>query len=336
MATKKKTIEQTEVPETEVSPVVPDANPPNEGKPEPETTEKAVRLSSHIAPIDERPAFQTDFEKNRSDLLDLMESLHGRRILTGYFQGLEQSSPSASSCAVIYYGNYKVIIPVTEAVIAPEDLHGLEPDAALRFLVTKRLGAEVDFIVKGIDEMELLAVASRLEAMAQKRHQYFFGKKRALLEVGKCAEARIVSVIKSGVFVDVFGVECFVPTSELSYQHMRDAQTMFAAGQRVPVRILENDCSDPDKIKLVVSVKQVSENPYQKAQQLYRVGDIYFGTVSMVTTNGIYVNLSEGIDCFCPHSDRGRPHNGSRVTVRILSVRPEICKIKGVILHVMG
>lgn len=317
-----------------VGEIEPRVNPPNTS-----SSPKAERKKSdeRIIAIDDRPGFQTNSEKSQNDLLDLVESMRGRRILTGVFQGLERPETGfGQSYAVIYYGSYKVIIPVMEAVELPEKLNGHDPDYVLRYLVTKRLGAEVDFIVKGIDEQECIAVASRLEAMAIKRHLYYLGKNKDQMVEGNCVEGRVVSVVKGGIFVDIFGIECYIPITELSYQRASDAQELFYSGQRIPVKLVKINRSDPKNIKVRASVKQANENPYTKASQLYRVDNLYFGTVSYVNKNGIYVMLSEGVDCFCRHTSRGRPNKGARVTVRITDINPELRRISGIITHTMS
>ncbi len=103
----------------------------------------------------------------------------------------------------------------------PEDFRGRLPEDVLHYMVTKRLGAEVDYIIKGIDAKAGVAVGSRLEAMSAKRRAYYFGTDRDgnnLLYEGICAEARVVSVIRTGIFVDLFGLEVYIPLRELSYQ----------------------------------------------------------------------------------------------------------------------
>lgn len=219
--------------------------------------------------IDDRLGVETDAEKARNDLLDLVESLKTRRILTGTIQGVERPADNPSrSLAVIYHGDIKVIIPAEEAVEPPDDFRGRMPEDVLHYMLTKRLGAEVDFIVKGIDEKSGLAVGSRLEAMAAKRREYYFGVDRDgnnLLYEGVCAEARVVSVIRAGIFVDLFGLENYIPLRELSYQRMLDASASFQPGQRILVKILSIDRSDRNHIKVNASIKQAGENPYEKA-----------------------------------------------------------------------
>ena len=207
----------------------------------------------------------------------------------------------------------------------------------MHYLLTKRLGAEVDFIVKGIDKDANVAVASRLDAMKSKRKQYYFGTDREgnnLLYSGQCAEARVVSVIRAGIFVDIFGLEVYIPLRELSYQRIMNAAEYFRPGQRILVKILELDRTDKNNIKVTASVKQSAENPYEKALRRYVVDNRYVGTVSMVDTNGVFVALDGGVDCLCSYPKRGRPPRGARVTVRILGISHETNRIWGAITHI--
>lgn len=297
-----------------------------------------TRTAVNVLSIDEHRTVETEADKARNDLLDLIESMKTQKILTGTIQGVEQPEDNPSrSLAVIYHGDFKVIIPAEEAVLPPEDNRGRSQEDVMHYTLTKRLGAEVDYIVKGIDPQSGVAVASRLEAMAAKRKEYYFGTDRDgnnILYEGVCAEARIVSVIRAGIFVDLFGLEIYIPLRELSYQRLLDASSQFQPGQRVLVKILSIDRSDRNHIKASASVKQAGDNPYEKALRRFSVGNRYVGTVSMVDTTGVFVALDGGVDCLCSYPKRGRPPRGARVTVRILGLNMESNRIWGAITHI--
>ena len=268
-------------------------------------------------------------------MLDMVESIKTQRVLTGAIQGVEQAG--SRSLAVLYHGDFKIIIPADQAVLLVEDRQGRSPEEILSDTLNKRLGAEIDYIIKGIDQESGIAVGSRLEAMEIKRRQYYFGRDRDgnnLIYEGVCAEARIVSVIRAGIFVDLFGLEVYIPLRELSYQRLMDAGVQYQTGQRVLVKILKIDRSDRSHIQVTASVKQAGENPYEKALKRYSVGNRYVGTVSMVDTTGVFVALDGGIDCLCSYPKRGRPPRGSRVTVRILGINHESNRIWGAITHI--
>lgn len=334
---RKKTAEKPSESDTEAHSDHKDVGDGVEEMPKPRKRRASAR-SKPVVSIDERPTVETEADKAKNDLLDLLESQKTGRILTGTIQGVERPADNPSrSLAVIYHGEFKVMIPAEEAVEPPADYRGRLPEDVLHYMLTKRLGAEVDYIVKGIDPKSGLAVASRLEAMKSKRKAYYLGTDRDgnnLLYSGVCAEARIVSAIRAGIFVDLFGLEIYIPLRELSYQRWMDAAAYFQPGQRILVKVLEVDRSDRNQIKATASVKQAGENPYEKALRRYSVGNRYVGTVSMVDTNGVFVALDGGIDCLCSYPKRGRPPRGSRVTVRILGINNDSNRIWGAITHI--
>ena len=335
---RKKTKENTSQSDTEANPEGKNIADGVEEAPKPRKRRVSVRPTTPVLAIDDQLSVETDAEKAKNDLLDLLESQKTGRILTGTIQGVERPEDNPSrSFAVIYHGEFKVIIPAEEAVEPPADYRGRLPEDVLHYMLTKRLGAEVDYIVRGIDPSSGIAAASRLEAMKAKRKQYYLGTDRDgnnLLYSGVCAEARIVSVIRAGIFVDIFGLEIYIPLRELSYQRWMDAAAHFQPGQRILVKVLEVDRSDRNHVKATASVKQSGENPYEKALRRYSVGNRYVGTVSMVDTNGVFVALDGGIDCLCSYPKRGRPPRGSRVTVRILGINHDSNRIWGAITHI--
>ena len=295
------------------------------------------RRRQRVVSIDAERTVETDTDRLRNDLLDLVESLKSKKILTGTIQGVERLADNPEmSYAVIYHGDFKVIIPVLEAIEEPADYRGQPKGDVLHYLLNKRLGAEVDYIVKGVDQEHNVVAASRLEAMALKRREYYFRTDRDgnyQIYEGIRAEARVISVIRAGIFVDLFGAECYIPLRELSYQRWVDAAQHYQPGQRVLVRVLEVDRSDRSHPRVTASVKQAMENPYEKALKKYVVGNRYVGTVSMVDLNGVFVSLDGGIDCLCTYPKRGRPPRGARATVRILGINHENNRVWGVITH---
>lgn len=325
-------------------------NPNHENQSGKEPEEKAMtnrpgtRISlkkqdTRVVSIDAQPSVETASDKAMNDLMDLIGSLRSKRILTGTIQGVETSEQTGDPRAVIYYGGFKILIPSAEAVNPPEDFRDRSKNEVYKYLITKRLGAEVDFLVKGIDPDSGIVAASRKEAMAMKRRQFYLGKDRDgnnLLYEDCIAEARVISVIRAGAFVELFGVESYIPARELSYQRLIDVSSAFYPGQRVLVKVLTIDKTNPDNIHVRLSVKQAQANPYDSVLTKFAVGSYYVGTVSVMDTNGIFVSLEGGVDCLCQYPKRGVPVRGSRVTVRILHINEDNKRIFAEIIYVSG
>lgn len=291
--------------------------------------------NEQLITLDERRSVVSSSDRQMDDLIDLMQSLKSRRILSGIVQGVERSKDGGFPVAVVYYGSYKITIPSEEFIDKPNEYKGTSLKDSYSLFMGKRLGAEIDYIVKKVDDENKTAVASRKEAMKVKRKMFYFNTNKqgkTVLYEGRYAEARIVSSFKDGVIADIFGQETYIPLKELSYHRMHDASQHFVAGERVIVKLLKVD-GDIDSLKISASIKQAQEDPFEEAFSKYSEGNMYVGTVNLVSKFGVFVSLEGGIDCLCALPPRGRPPVGARVTIEISRMDKDENKIWGIIHH---
>jgi predicted RNA-binding protein with RPS1 domain len=290
-----------------------------------------IRSEQRVVSIDSKPSVKTEADKQMSNLVNLVASLRSRHILCGKLEGVENSS-SGEPRGILQYGEFKVLIPCNELMDVPENMRDMNPNDVMRYMFGKRLGAEIEFIVLGIDQGAEVVIGSRKEAMNLRRRQFYYGHDREgnnFLYEGAIAEARIMSAIRTGIFVELFGVETYIPAIELSYQRILDCTKNFIPGQRVLVKILSLDRSNAKDIRITLSVKQANRNPYEFLTNRYVVGNSYIGTVTIVDVNGVFVALDGGVDCLCPYPPRGVPIVGSRATVRLYKVDNELKRLNG-------
>lgn len=290
-----------------------------------------------VLAIDDALGVQTEIEKARDKFLDLVESLKTGRYLTDKIQGVEKHSGQGEPRAVIFHGDYKVVIMASMIVDLPKDLRGQVPYEVYHYLLTKRLGSEIDYVVKGIDRNTGLAVGSRKDAMATKRRYYYLNQTREgtyRIYEGLCCEARVMSVIPYGIFVDLFGIDVYIPLRELSYVRLTDAMGYYEPGDRVLVKVTQLNRDDPNDIRVSASVKQVSANPVDKALEKIEVNSNYAGTVTLADRTGIFVSLDMGAECRCRFPYRARPPKGARVVVKIAGINMEQKTVWGNITYV--
>ena len=293
--------------------------------------------NTDILAIDDELGVQTELEKARDKFLDLIESLKTGRYLTDRIQGVEKHSDGGMPRAVIFHGDYKVILMASMVVDLPRDIRERDPNEMYYYLLQKRLGSEIDYVVKGVDSNTGLAVGSRKEAMLNKRRHYYLNLTREgtyRVYEGLVCEARVMSVIPEGIFVDIFGIDVYIPLRELSYTRIPDAMGYFEPGDRILVKITKLDRSDPKNIYVAASVKQVASNPTDKALEKIDVGGNYAGTVTMIEPNGIFVQLDMGAECRCKFPPRARPPIDARVIVSIDGVSMETKSVWGKIIYV--
>ncbi|MBQ9839691.1 MAG: S1 RNA-binding domain-containing protein [Oscillospiraceae bacterium] len=298
---------------------------------------EAPMPNTEILAIDDELGVQTELEKARDKFLDLIESLKTGRYLTDRIQGVEKHSDGGMPRAVIYHGDYKVILMASMVVDLPRDLRDRTPNEMYLYMLQKRLGSEIDYVVKGIDQNTGMAVASRKEAMATKRRHYYLNLTREgtfRVYEGLVCETRVISVIPDGIFVELFGIDVYIPLRELSHTRIPDAMGYFEPGDRILVKITKLDRSDPKDIYVAASVKQVATNPTEKALEKIDVGGNYAGTVTMIDQTGIFVQLDMGAECKCKFPLRARPPIDARVIVAIDGVSMETKSVWGKITYV--
>lgn len=298
---------------------------------------EAPMPNTEILAIDDELGVQTELEKARDKFLDLIESLKTGRYLTDRIQGVEKHSDGGMPRAVIYHGDYKVILMASMVVDLPKDLRDRTPNEMYLYMLQKRLGSEIDYVVKGIDQNTGMAVASRKEAMATKRRHYYLNLTREgtfRVYEGLVCETRVISVIPDGIFVELFGIDVYIPLRELSHTRIPDAMGYFEPGDRILVKITKLDRSDPKDIYVAASVKQVATNPTEKALEKIDVGGNYAGTVTMIDQTGIFVQLDMGAECKCKFPLRARPPIDARVIVAIDGVSMETKSVWGKITYV--
>ena len=145
-----------EEPVSEPVPQEPEALPEDEESDTPavlSTGEKTPRRAKKkIVAIDEERQVLTDADRIQNDLLDLVESMKIKRILTDSIRGVERGKTNPDRIyAVVYHGEFKVLIPSEEAIYEPDDYRGQRKSDVLYYMLNKRMGAEIDYVIRGVD-----------------------------------------------------------------------------------------------------------------------------------------------------------------------------------------
>lgn len=316
----------------------PETQPDNtDGRVRPRPRTQTSRSAPGIVTIDAELSVETAETKARDAFIDLVESMKTGRYLTDSIQGVERPTPDSEPRLILYHGDYKVIILASEAIQLPSDLRDRNPFDVQYNMLNLRLGAQIDYVIKGIDGENGIAVASRFDAMRKRRRFNYLqetpdGTYRMYEDV--CCEARIMAVIASGVFVEVFGVETFIPLTEISYNRIDNAIGRYYPGGRVLVKITELNRDDPERIRIRASIKRTSPDPRAKSLDKVVVHSNYAGVVTMLTEYGVFVSLDIGMECLCRYPNRGRPPQGARVTVCIDGKDEKLNQIWGSILYI--
>lgn len=263
-------------------------------------TPRSRTAEAPVLTIDARSEVETEEEREDTIWHEIHNAYRTRRILTGQLGGVEQTD-AGKTIAIVDYKGFRIIIPLKEMMINLGRMpSGQEyADFMLRQnkILGNMLGAEIDFIVMGIDSKSRSVVASRKEAMLKKRQIFYLDTDAAgmyRIYEGRIVQARIIAVAEKVIRVEIFGVECSIMARDLAWDWVGDAHERFNVGDQVLVRILSVRRDNPEDIGVRADIKSVSQNPNQENLKKCRIQSKYAGKVTDVHKGVVYVRLSNG------------------------------------------
>ncbi len=265
---------------------------------------KLYGSKSNVFSIDpDKPANKTEGEKLHDTYLELMASFRTNSIKEGVIEKITTIGESIVA-AVVYYNGYQVIIPVSNLFVLNKNAvwENDDPVATQYYYASLRVGSNIKFIIRGADEEKRIAYASRLLAMEKQGYEFFVEKQsngKPQITEGMDVEAVITYITKTGVGVDVFGSEAFIPVSELQWLYTPDvSEEDYEIGDILNVRvksikIAETKIGDHNfrLVETEVSAKETQENPNITEYDAFKVGDYNRGTIVRVLEDGYIVRV---------------------------------------------
>ena len=153
-------------------------------------------------------------------------------------------------------------------------------------------GKEIEAKIVEFDRQKNNIVLSRKaymeEELSEERQEFLDD-----LEVGNIKEGKVSSIVNFGAFIDIGGMDGLVHVSELSWRHVENPNEVVKVGDKVNVKVLE---IDNDKGRISLSIKQVTEDPWEDFSSNFKEGDIAEGVVSKVVPFGAFVTIGGGVE----------------------------------------
>ena len=332
-ATKKKIeAEAAEVPEVSEA----------EMEEEPTPKRKRVPKEAPILTIDVDGDVETEEQLAEIAWHEIRNAYRTRRILTGMLGGIEQTD-NGKTVAIVEYKGYRIIIPLREMVVNfPNNVSGDDyKDLVIRHhkLVSNMLGAEIDFLVKGIDSKTRSVVASRREAMLKKRQTFYMETDNSgtyKIYDGRIVQARVIAVAEKAIRIEAFGVECSIMARDLSWDWIGDAHDRYSVGDQIVVRILSVKRDNIEDLSIKADVKSVSDNNKRTNLSQCRIQSKYAGKVTDVHKGVVYVRLTNGVNAVA-HScyDRRMPGKKDDVSFAVTHIDEEKGVAVGIITRII-
>lgn len=139
----------------------------------------------------------------------------------------------------------------------------------------------------------------------------------------------VVEITDKGAVIEIDeGLYAFLPVSEISWtKRVKRVEDFVKVGDVVSVVVVD---VVPEKRRMIVSLRKLEENPWERVEEKYPIGAVVEGKVKLVQPNRVIVELEEGVsahlypdDVFWSKRDRKLSElfkEGDKVKVKVLEV----------------
>jgi len=149
---------------------------------------------------------------------------------------------------------------------------------------------EIEAIVLGInrDEQKISLGVRQLESNP-------WDNAEAKYPAGTRVKGKIRNLTSYGAFIELEeGLDGMIHVSDISWtRKINHPSEVFKKGDEVEAQVLEVDKANQ---RIAVGVKQISTDPWDQIDQLYKVGDLVTGQVTKLASFGAFVGLKHDID----------------------------------------
>ncbi len=196
------------------------------------------------------------------------------------------------------------------------------------------LGATLEFLIDRIESKGRNIVVNRrqyLERLLAEEREKFLAKANP----GDIMSGKVARLMPYGAFVEIHpGVEGMVHISELSWSRIENPSEIVGVGDSLPVKILsiEKAAAKSGQLKISLSAKQVTSDPWESSADRYHPGDNVEGRVTRCADFGAFVELEPGIEGLVHISEMSHVKRvikagdevqpGDKVAVAVKSVDP--------------
>lgn len=314
-----------------------------EGPVPPEDTagkpQAAKKRKLPVLTIDSSGSVDTPDTQEEAAWHEIRNAYRTRRILTGVLGGIE-TMENGKTIVVVSYNDFRVIIPLREMMVTLSNA-GREADNILRQrkIVGNMLGAEIDFVIKGIESKSRSIVASRKDAMLRKQRSFYLtpspgGEYR--VSEGQVVQARVIAVAEKVIRIEAFGAECSIVARDLSWDWLGDAAEYYSVGDKVLIRMNRIVRDEPGNLSIRADIKSVTENTVLENLQKCKVQGKYVGKVTDIYKGVVYIRLSNGVNAVA-HScyDRRTPGKKDEVSFVVTHIDEERGVAVGIITRII-
>jgi len=154
------------------------------------------------------------------------------------------------------------------------------------------IGQKLRFKVIKFNRRRGNIVLSR-RALLEKEREEQKAKTLANLQVGQVLEGTVMNITDYGCFVDLGGIDGLLHVTDMSWGRINHPSEMVQVGDKVKVKVLKFDAGTE---RVSLGMKQITEDPWLRADERYHVDDRVRGKVVSLADYGAFVELEPGVE----------------------------------------
>ncbi len=154
------------------------------------------------------------------------------------------------------------------------------------------VGHTIEAKIIKIDVERRNIVISRRKLIEEERAEAK-AKLLAELEVGQIRKGIVKNMADFGIFVDLGGMDGLLHITDMSWERINHPSELVHLDQEIEVKVLD---FDPEREKIALGMKQLTEDPWEKIEEKYPVGSRAKGEVVNITPYGAFVKLESGVE----------------------------------------
>lgn len=189
------------------------------------------------------------------------------------------------------------------------------------------VGDKIDVKILSLDKSQNNLILSNKKVyetnMAETRKNVF-----AQIEVGQIVKGEVVRITDFGAFVNVGGVDCLLPLSQISWKWVEHPTDLLKVGQEINVEIID---IDHNKQRISLSLKNTEPDPWLEAEEVLKEGDVKEGIITRVKPFGAFVEVMPGVEALLPQTALAEYQNknncilnaGDKINTKIEKFNPK-------------
>jgi small subunit ribosomal protein S1 len=182
----------------------------------------------------------------------------------------------------------------------------------------------------------------KIISVDQKRHSVLLSRKEYIEEenkklwdgfvskykIGDKVQGKVKKFVEFGVFIEIDGIEALLHKNDMSWKKVFKPKKLLETDEIRDFVILN---IDRDNGKISLGFKQLTEEPWTKVEEKYKIGDVVTGEIVTLTNFRAFVEMEDGIDGFIDSTELSwtkRSVNPKDVFIKGQKVEAKILDIK--------